>query len=193
VQRELSYRLPFERLTKLSRTASRKGYPVVWWLTLLWIGLFVATMIGIAVFADSIREVFDPLDVGPFILLGLAALVYLVGAILLRRLRIAAVKSRAAFNETIKLTQEEGGLRFATEEVEHYLKWRGISQLLIEPDGVVVSHGNLFFLIPDRAFPSADDRVAFIRDVYDRLGERAQAISNRQVAGALKSEPRSVS
>jgi hypothetical protein len=193
MQRELSYRLPFERLTKLSRTASRKGYPVVWWLTLLWIGLFVATMIGIAVFADSIREVFNPLDVEPFILFGLAALVYLVGAILLRRLRIAAVKSRAAFNETIKLTQDEGGLRFATEEVEHYLKWRGISQLLIEPDGVVVSHGNLFFLIPDRAFPSADDRVAFIRDVYDRLGERAQAISNRQVAGALKSEPRAVS
>jgi hypothetical protein len=193
MQRELTYRLPFERLTKLSRSASRKGYPVVWWLTLLWIGLCVATMIGIAVFADSIREVFDPLDIGPSMLFVLAALVYLAGAIWLRRLRITAVKSRAAFNETIKLTQEEGGLRFATEEVEHYLKWRGISQLLIEPDGVVVSHGNLFFLIPDRAFASAGDRVAFIRDVYDRIGERAQAISHRHVAGALKSEPRPVS
>jgi hypothetical protein len=41
-------------------------------------------------------------------------------------LRIAAVKRRATFNETIRLTQDEGGLRFATEEVEHYLKWRGI-------------------------------------------------------------------
>ena len=106
----------------------------------------------------------------------------------LRRLRIAEVQKRATFNETITLTQDEGGLRFATAEVEHYLKWRGISQLLLEPDGVVVSHSNLFFLIPNQAFPSSDDRVAFIRDVYDRLGERARSISRRYVSGLLKKQ-----
>jgi O-antigen ligase len=165
MQRELSYRLPFARLAKLSRTASRKGYPLVWWLTWLWIGVFLAVMIAISLFADDIRDAFDPLDLGPYVLLVAVALAFMAGMFALRRLRIAKVQKRATFNETIKLTQDEGGLRFATDEVEHYLKWRGISQLLLEPDGVVVSHGNLFFLIPNQAFASTDDRAAFIRDV----------------------------
>jgi hypothetical protein len=185
MQRALSYQLPFERLAKLSRTASRKGYPTVWWLTWLWIVLFLVAIVSIAVGADNIRAVFDPLDEGPLIIMLAATLIFAVGGYLLRRLRIAAVKRRATFNETIRLTQDEGGLRFATEEVEHYLKWRGISQLLLEPDGVVVSHGNLFFLVPDHAFPSAGERVAFIRDVYSRLGERARSISNRHVSAVL--------
>jgi hypothetical protein len=78
------------------------------------------------------------------------------------------------------------GLRFATEEVEHYLKWRGISQLLLDRDGVIFSHGNLFFLIPDRAFASSEDRLAFIRDVHERLGERARALSEKHVSVVLK-------
>jgi hypothetical protein len=187
MQRELSYRLPFARLAKLSRTASRKGYPLVWWLTWLWIGVFLAVMIAISLFADDIRDAFDPLDLGPYVLLVAVALAFMAGMFALRRLRIAEVQKRATFNETIKLTQDEGGLRFATDEVEHYLKWRGISQLLLEPDGVVVSHGNLFFLIPNQAFASTDDRAAFIRDVYDRLGERARSISYRYVSVLLKS------
>jgi hypothetical protein len=187
MQRELSYRLPFARLAKLSRTASRKGYPLVWWLTWLWIGVFLAVMIAISLFADDIRDAFDPLDLGPYVLLVAVALAFMAGMFALRRLRIAKVQKRATFNETIKLTQDEGGLRFATDEVEHYLKWRGISQLLLEPDGVVVSHGNLFFLIPNQAFASTDDRAAFIRDVYDRLGERARSISYRYVSVLLKS------
>jgi hypothetical protein len=158
----------------------------VWWLTWLWIGGFLAVMIGIAVFADDLRDVFEPSDLGPYVLLVAVALAFLAGMFALRRLRIAEVQKRATFNETIKLTQDEGGLRFATEEVEHYLKWRGISQLLLEPDGVVVSHGNLFFLVPNQAFASPGDRVAFIRDVYDRLGERARSISHRYVSSLLR-------
>jgi hypothetical protein len=189
MQRELSYRLPLARLIKLSRTATRKGYPIVWWLTWVWIGIFLAVTISFAVFANDIRdalEAFDMGDMGPFVLFAAIALAYLAGRYALRKLRNAEVQRRATFNETIKLTQDEGGLRFATEEIEQYLKWPGISQLLLEPDGVVVSHGNLFFLIPNQAFPSADDRVAFIRDVYNRLGERARSISNRYVSGVLK-------
>jgi hypothetical protein len=187
MQCELSYRLPFARLAKLSRTASRKGYPLVWWLTWLWIGVFLAVMIAISLFADDIRDAFDPLDLGPYVLLVAVALAFMAGMFALRRLRIAKVQKRATFNETIKLTQDDGGLRFATEEVEHYLKWRGISQLLLEPDGVVVSHGNLFFLIPNQAFANTGGRVAFIRDVYDRLGERARSMSYRYVSSLLKS------
>src|SRR5262245_43552450 len=79
MQHELSYRLPFARLVKLSRTASRKGYPLVWWLTWLWIGLFLAVMIGIAVFGNNIKEAFDPLDLGPSVLLVVVAPAFLAG------------------------------------------------------------------------------------------------------------------
>jgi hypothetical protein len=183
MQRELTYRLAFERLAKLSRSASRKGYPMVWWLTWIWIGVFAIAVGAIVVFADDIQEVLGPLDAG--LLVPAVAIVFFAGVYLIRRLRMAQVKSRATFDDTITLTQDEGGLRFATDEVEHYLKWRGISQLLLEPDGVVVSHGNLFFMIPSTAFPSADDRVAFIRDVYGRLGERARSISHRHVSAVI--------
>jgi hypothetical protein len=61
MQRELSYRLPFARLTKLSRTASRKGYPIVWWLTWVWIGIFLAVTIGFAVFPMTLGTRSKPL------------------------------------------------------------------------------------------------------------------------------------
>ena len=92
MQRELSYRLPFARLTKLSRTASRMGYPIVWWLTWVWIGIFLAVSIGFAVFANDIRdalEAFDMGDIGPFVLFEAIALAYLAGRYALRKLRIA--------------------------------------------------------------------------------------------------------
>ena len=95
------------------------------------------------------------------------------------------MKRRATFNATIRMVEEDSGLRFLTEEVEYYLKWRGISQMLLDHDGVVVSHGNLFFLIPDRAFASPEDRVLFIRQVYGRLGERARSISERHLSAVL--------
>jgi hypothetical protein len=138
-------------------------------------------MITISLFADDIRDAFDPFDLGPYVLLVAVALAGML------RSEDCELPRCETFNETIKLTQDDGGLRFATEEVEHYLKWRGISQLLLEPDGVVVSHGNLFFLIPNQAFANTGGRVAFIRDVYDRLGERARSMSYRYVSSLLKS------
>jgi hypothetical protein len=56
----------------------------------------------------------------------------------LRRFRLGQLKGRANFNQGIRLEQDDGGLRFVTDEVEHYLKWRGIGQILVEHDGVVV-------------------------------------------------------
>ena len=37
----------------------------------------------------------------------------------------------------------------------------------------------------DAAFVSADDRLAFIHDVYQRLSERAKAISEQYVRAVL--------
>jgi hypothetical protein len=45
-------------------TAARKGYPLAWSLTWLWISLFLAAMIGIATFANDLRDVFHPFDLG---------------------------------------------------------------------------------------------------------------------------------
>src|SRR5262249_10413848 len=188
LQRELTYQVPFERLAKLSRATSRKAYPAVWWLTWLLVALTFAAVLGIALYTDAIENRLDNVGIpfGPTLLFLATAVIFLAGSYGLRRMRIARVKERAAFNEIIRLTLEEGGLRFATEEVEHYLKWRGISQLLLDRDGVIVSHGNLFFLIPDRAFADSEDKLAFIRDVHGRLGERARSISERHVSAVLK-------
>ena len=187
MHRELTYQIPFERLRKLSRAASRKAYPKLWWLTWLWLALVLAAVFAIAFFADALDDRFNTVGI-PFGLTLLFVVVVVVSlgvAYLLRRLRMAEVKGRATFNATITMKQDEGGLRFITEEIEHYLKWRGLSQMLLDRDGVIVSHGNLFFLIPDRAFTGPEDRLAFIREVYDRLGERARSISEKHVAAVL--------
>jgi len=52
-------------------------------------------------------------------------------------------------------------------------------------DGVVVSHGALFFIVPDAAFAGAGDRLAFIREVYSRLSDNARSISEKHVRAAL--------
>jgi len=186
--RDLTYQLPFERLTKLSRVASRKAYPKLWWLTWLWIALTLAIVIAIVIYADALQDRLDAVGIpfGPSLLLIATGALFLAGGYLLRRLRFAEAKGRVTFNATIRMTQDDGGLRFATQEVEHYLKWRGISQILLDHDGVIVSHGNLFFLIPDRAFAGSDERLAFIRDVYGRLGDRARSISAKHVGSVLK-------
>jgi hypothetical protein len=98
------------------------------------------------------------------------------------------VKSLVDFDQniTVRLTTDEGGLRIAQEAIEYYLKWQGISQMLVEHDGVVIgSHGILFFLVPDAAFADAGQRLAFIRDVYGRLGDKARSASDKYIRPML--------
>jgi hypothetical protein len=187
-RRELTYTVPFDRLTKLSRSAGRKAYPTVWLLTWLWLALFLGTLLGLAVYGDNLRDGLDTVGIpagveGLFILL---AVLFFVGLLALRRLRVRSLKARANFNQTIRLVHDDGGLRFVTDGVEHYLKWPGISQMFVERDGVVVSHGNLFFLIPNLAFADGDERLGFVRDVYGRLSETARALSERHVRAVLR-------
>src|SRR5262245_57111937 len=152
----LSYQVSFGRLQKLGRSMGRRAYRTVWLLTWLLVALLLAAVLGLVVFGETLRDWLEtariPADVE--VLFIIVAVLFLVGIYMLTRMRASQVKGRANFNQTIRLMQDDGGLRFVTEEVEHYLKWQGISQLLLEHDGVVVSHGNLFFLVPDDAFPS---------------------------------------
>jgi hypothetical protein len=162
----------------------------LWWLTWVLLAFVFAAIMAIIVYDDALDRLLLRVGIpfGALLLLVATGLIFLVSVYMLRRWRIAQVKERATFNATIRLAQDESGLRFATEEIEYYLKWRGISQILLDHDGVIVSHGNLFFLVPDRAFANPDERLGFIHDVYGRLGERARAISEKHVGAALKAD-----
>lgn len=186
MQRELSYQVPFERLSKVGRSVCRKAFPTMklMWLLLV---LYIAAIIGLVVFGNTLNKWLTAVGIryGVELLFVSLILLALAGLWGLRRLQIRHVKTRVDFDQVVRLIQDDGGLRFATEDAEFYFKWRGISQLLLVHDSVVVSHGALFFLVPDAAFAGAVDRLAFIREVYSRLSDNARAISEKHVRAAL--------
>lgn len=187
MQRELTYHVPFERLIKLSRSAGRKAYPGVRWLTWLLIALMIAVLAFVYTFSEEIGDMAEDegIPFGAELMFIIIGLIFLGGALLLRRYRMRLLKTRANFDQIVRLRQDDGGLHVITDDIEYYLKWRGLTEMLLERDGIVVSHGNLFFLIPDKAFANAAERLSFIRDVYGRLSESARALSDKHIGPAL--------
>jgi hypothetical protein len=187
MQRELTYQVPFERLIKLSRSAGRKAYPGVRWLGWLLVALMIPILAFIYAFSEEISDMIEDEGVpfGAELIFVIVALTFLGAALLLRRYRLRLMKQRANFDQAVRLKQDDGGLHVMTDDIEYYLKWQGLAQMLLEHDGIVVSHGNLFFLIPNKAFASAAERLSFIRDVYGRLSESARALSEKHIAPAL--------
>ena len=187
MQRELSYHVPFERLIKLSRSAGRRTYPGIWWATWLLIALTIPVLAFIYSFSEEISDMAEDegIPFGAELMFLIVALVFLVAVLLLRRYRQGLMKDRANFDQVVRLKQDDGGLHVITDDIEYYLKWQGLTQMLIERDGIVVSHGNLFFLIPDKAFADAAERLSFIRDIYGRLSESARALSEKHIRPAL--------
>ena len=190
MQRELSYQVPFKRLRKVGRVVCRKAFPTMQLIWLL-LALYLAGIIGLVVFGNALNEWLTPIGIsyGVEILFVSLVLLALAGIWGLRRLQVSQVQARIDFDQVVRLIQDDNGLRFATEDTEYYFKWRGISQLLLVHDSVVVSHGALFFLVPDTAFAGADDRLAFIREVYSRLSDKARSISEKHVRAALSEQP----
>ncbi len=187
MQRELTYHVPFERLVKLSRSAGRKVYPHIRWLVWLLIALLIPVIAFLYAFGDEIRDVAED-DGIPFAteLAFIAVfLVFIVGLRLLRRYQLRLMKDRTNFDQIVRLNQDDGGVRLSTDGVEYYLKWPGVTQMLLERDGVVLSHGNLFFLVPNTAFASPEERLSFIREIYGHLSEKARAISEKHLQPAL--------
>ena len=186
MQRELSYQVPFKQLRKVGRLVCRKAFPTtqLFWLLL---ALYLAAIIGLVVFGQTLDRWFATIGVryGVELLFVTLVLLALTGLWGLRRLHFRKVKARVDFDQVVRLIQDDNGLLFATEDTEFYFKWRGISQLLLVRDGVVVSHGALFFIVPDAAFAGAGDRLAFIREVYSRLSDNARSISEKHVRAAL--------
>jgi hypothetical protein len=187
MQRELTYRVPFDRLVELSRSAGRKLYPRIRWMIWLMIAVVLAVCAFLYTFGEEIRDVAEDEGIPFFTELAFIGvfLVFIVGLRLLRRYQLRLMKNRFNFDQVVRLNRDDGGLRLSTDGVDYYLKWQGVTQMLLERDGVVLSHGNLFFLVPDTAFASPDERLSFIREIYGRLSENARAISEKHIQPAL--------
>lgn len=182
--RELRYQMPFERLQKLGRSASRKAFSTSWWLLWLLIALYFALLVALVVL-DSGGRLQQATGIAWWVWQSLLAAFLIGGFLLIRRHGQRLVKSRANYDSTVSLRQDADGLRFATPEIEYYVKWNGISQMLLLHDGVVISHGSLFFQVPDVAFADDGERNAFVRDVFGRLNDAARERSERLVRPVL--------
>jgi hypothetical protein len=187
MQRELTYHVPYERLVKLSRSAGYKVNPHIRWLVWFLIALMITIFAFLYAYGDEIRDVAEDEGI-PFAteLVFIAVfLAFFVALRLLRRYRLQLMKDRINLDQIVRLNQDDGGVRLTTDDIEHYLKWPGMTQMLLEPDGVVLSHGNLFFLVPNTAFASPEERLSFIREIYGHLSEKARAISEKHIQPAL--------
>jgi len=185
VDRELTYEMPFERLVKLSRSAGRKAYAMSWVTAWLVIGLFLVAVVLLIVFDGPIQNWQASVGLPWFSAFLVLVVVYVAAFWALRRFSLRQMKSRANFQSIVRMRKDDGGLRFATDQVEYYLKWPGISQMVMERDGVAVSHGSLFFLIPDGAFANVQERNAFIGEVFGRLGAEARGRSEKRMRPVL--------
>jgi hypothetical protein len=187
MQRELTYHVPFERLVRLSRSAGRKIYPHTRWIMWVMIALVLCVCAFLYTFGEEIRDVADDEGIPfatEFAFIGVF-LVFIVGLRLLRRYQLRLMKNRFNFDQIVRLNRDDGGVRLSTDGAEYYLKWQGLTQMLLERDGVVLSHANLFFLVPNTAFASPEERLSFIREIYGHLTEKARAISEKHIQPAL--------
>lgn len=187
LHRELTYQMPYEKLAKLSRLASRKAFGLSWLLGGL---LLVSYAVGLALWIGFDHVVDAWLATyGLPSWLPLASLIamLIIGFLGIRRLGRQQMKSRVNFDSSVRFRQESDGLRFATSEIEYFLKWNGISQvMLVEKEGVLFSHGSLFFLVPNSVFADAAERDTLAREVYARLSDAARKRSEKFVKPVLK-------
>lgn len=185
--RELTYRMPFERLAKLSRSAGRKAFAKSWYLYWAMLAGYLAGLALIIIFSDRLARLGPPW----FVWLGLLVAIFIAALWGVRRVGRQQIRERADYDGIVQFREEAGGLRFETSQIAYSVKWNGISQLLLEPDGVVFSHGSLFFLVPDSAFADLKERNALIRDVFERLGPEARERSESFIRPVLDAAAKS--
>jgi hypothetical protein len=191
----ITYAMPYRRLRRLSRTGGRRSYPRIWWFTWGWIGLFLAALLAIIVFQQDFDALIRglaqslgwTLDAAALLIFGPFLAVFFAGLFLIRRRFHAELQARVDFDEPITLRPVEGGLQIVGPHIEYVLKWPGIRELLREPDGIVLVHGSLFFLVPDQAFATVGDRRAFLDHVAAHLTAEARARSAAELDHARRS------
>jgi hypothetical protein len=187
MQLELTYQMSWLRLARLDRSIAFRASPTLHLLIVLLMVWMIATLVSVGFLADALDRWM--LNFGIPYGTMLYSISWLPGFLLVRWLARNVIKRRLGvdFNQTVRLTKDDGGLRFVTDAIEYYLKWQGISQMLMQSDGVLVSHGDLFWLVPDAAFPDKGTRLAFIREVYGHLTDEARSISENSIRPMLDS------
>ena len=185
MNRELTYQMPFERLTKLSRSMSCRAFSTSWLALWTRFAAYIAALIAIIVFDDAVMSWQSALGLPPYSALVLIVLLFVIAVWALRRHGRRVMKGRANFDDAVRFRKDAGGLRFATRQIEYYVKWQGIRQVLMDRDGVAISHGGLFFLIPGSALVDLSERNALVRDVFGRLGPEARDRSERHIRPVL--------
>lgn len=186
LDRELTYHMPFERLVKLSRTASRKAFALSWYAVWSLAAAYFAAIAAFVIFAPAFDRLQAAAGVPDYTVFILAGAAMIAGIWMLRRYGMKQMRGRADYDSTVRFRQEAEGLRFATPQVEYYVKWNGISQMLVEPDAVVFSHGGLFFPVPNTAFADATEQIDLIRDVFGRLNDEARERSEKFIRPVLE-------
>lgn len=191
----VTYKMPYRRLRRLSRAGLRKSYSAYWnlsWALLAAYSAGLLIMIFWPALFESLASQIAALTGIPFgaainLMLVTFLAFFVVAIVILRRRLHAEQQRRIDYDADVTLMPGEGGLRFCAKGIEYLVKWEGIHHLLGEPDGLVVVHGGLFFLVPDAAFASPEARRAFLNHVEHNLPEEARARSQKVIESARQS------
>ncbi len=178
--------MPFERLTKLSRSLRRQAFPAVWSSYWVLLGVFFVGLLLLAVFGKPFERWQESVGLPRLTAFTLWIVAFLAAIYFVGRAARQEVRGRANFDAAVRLRQDDGGLRIASDQIEYYVKWNGISQLLKPYDGVAFAHAALIFFIPDSAFTGEAERNGFVRDVFTRMSAEAQKRSQKNIASLLQ-------
>jgi hypothetical protein len=171
--RVLKYRLSRQRLQQLLRSVYRDTLRK-FLLAGLGIAAFVGTLIAAGLYSEEL-EAYSPEMTKFLYAFVLLSFIFVLGVLF--KPSETPASARCPNEENVRLTPEDGGLRFETDGAEYFLKWRGVTGLWLEPDGFVVAHYQAFFFIPDNAFTSREEKLSLVQVIYDNISEKARSVA----------------
>lgn len=188
MKHELTYKLSYEQAAKLCRVGRRKAFKSTRRMFLVLIAIGAAIGVTFSHFGDVLNNLMEKtgIPLKSFDLMIIAALLLVISNFFfMKKITTAKAKSRVDFDQSIKLTFEDEGLRIVSSEIEYLVKWQGIHQLFVVRGGIVVLAGNLLIAVPNVAFPTPVEKRAFLQDVYSHLSEKARALSEKEVHAVI--------
>jgi Zn-dependent protease with chaperone function len=188
MKHELTYKLPYEQAAKLCRVGRRKAFTTI--RVIFWglVGIIFAMGIVLSLYGHELNKWMSSIGMpfGVSYMLPFAILLAVViSYVYMKKITTKQAKSRVDFDQSIKLTFEDEGLRIVGSEIEFLIKWLGIHQLFVVRDGIVVLAGNMLFAVPNIAFPTLEEKRNFLQDVYSRLSEKARSLSEKEVRAVI--------
>ena len=188
MKHELTYKLPYEQSVKLCRTGRRKLFKTTRLIFWVFAVTCAATGIAIGMFKDVLDKWMDNIGIplGSIYVMIVAILLLSISIFFyMKKVTTAQAKNRVDFDQSIKLTFKDEGLKIVSSEIEYLVKWQGIHQLFVVRDGIVILAGNLLFVVPNVAFPTLEEKRTFLQDVYSCLSEKARSLSEKDVRAVL--------